>query len=156
LSREPSEVASERIFVYGTLRRAVRGAVQSALTHDWTFEGNGRVAGELFDFGPYPGAVPAVGGPSWVRGELYRLPPSSDAFAALDRHEGEDFQRALVEVSLDGGGGERAWIYWYRGAPPGGRVPSGDYVAHLAHGPSGGPSKSGPEGDQQRAGDDAQ
>jgi len=130
LSRESSEVASDLIFVYGTLRRAARGPVQEALTRGWVFEGGGRVAGELFDFGPYPGAVAATPGASWVRGEVHRIPTSVGTLAELDRHEGEEFERVRVTVSLDGGGEARAWIYWYRGAHRGRRVPSGDYIAH--------------------------
>jgi gamma-glutamylcyclotransferase (GGCT)/AIG2-like uncharacterized protein YtfP len=116
-----------RIFVYGTLRRDARGAVQNALTRGWVFEGYGSVAAVLYDLGAYPGAVPDPTGSAQARGEVYRLPdpPKLDA---LDRHEGAEFERELVEVELAQGGSALAWIYWYRPEPRGRRIVSGDYL----------------------------
>lgn len=134
--------APQRVFVYGTLRKDARGSVQNALTRDWVFEGYGRVAAELFDFGAYPGAVQSPTGGPQVRGELYRLPQSPDVLALLDHYEGcgaehtppHEFERELVEVTLEGGGQASGWIYWYRPEPRGRRLPSGDYLERTGPG----------------------
>jgi gamma-glutamylcyclotransferase (GGCT)/AIG2-like uncharacterized protein YtfP len=114
--------------VYGTLREAVRGPVQAALTQGWSFLGYGTVAADLYDLGAYPGAVPSVAAGARVRGELYRVRSGPEALARLDRHEGEEFERASVDVTLDSGETESAWIYWYRGERGGRRMDSGDYL----------------------------
>lgn len=94
----------------------------------WTFLAYGTVAADLYDLGAYPGAVPSVAGGSRVRGELYRAPPSPETLARLDHHEGEEFERAVVDVTLDSGETKRAWIYWYRSQPTRRRIRSGDYL----------------------------
>ncbi|MBM4184584.1 MAG: gamma-glutamylcyclotransferase [Gemmatimonadetes bacterium] len=129
-----------RVFVYGTLRKDARGSVQNALTRDWIFEGYGRVAAELFDFGAYPGAVPRAG--VSVRGELYRLPDPRESLTLLDHYEGcgpehtppYEFERELVEVTLEDGGSREAWVYWYRPEPRGRKLASGDYVERTGPG----------------------
>ena len=129
------------LFVYGTLRKDALGAQLSPLTRDWSFVGYGSVRGRLYDFGPYPGAVPKTEGTSWVRGELYRL-PDSRTLARVDAYEGcgpgdrrpYEFEREQIDVTLeDGGQVVRAWIYWYRPSPPLGRhLPSGDYIERVS------------------------
>jgi gamma-glutamylcyclotransferase (GGCT)/AIG2-like uncharacterized protein YtfP len=141
-----------RIFVYGTLRRDARGAVQNALMRDWVFEGYGRVPADLYDLGAYPGAVPNP--TARVRGEVYRLrdgiSPDADTLGALDRHEGDEFERGLIEVALENAETAQAWIYWYRLEPRRPRITSGDYLERAGAVPC----SSGPEDDQRRAGDD--
>lgn len=130
------------VFVYGTLRKDARGSVQSALTRDWTFEGYGSVAAELYDFGAYPGAVPSVAPGQRVRGEVYRLPEVAETLELLDHYEGcgpqhaspHEFERALVDVELEQGGTARAWVYWYRPEPRGRRLPTGDYLERTGPG----------------------
>jgi gamma-glutamylcyclotransferase (GGCT)/AIG2-like uncharacterized protein YtfP len=46
----------------------------------------------------------------------------------LDAHEGDEFARALVDVTCDDGRAARAWIYWYRGDGRGPRIASGDWL----------------------------
>ena len=131
-----------RVFVYGTLRRDARGSVQSALTRDWTFEGCATVAGKLYDFGAYPGAVPSADLGARVRGELYRLPDAGETLELVDYYEGcglghappFEFERAMVDVQLEQGGTARAWIYWYQPEPRGRRLPSGDYLERTGPG----------------------
>jgi gamma-glutamylcyclotransferase (GGCT)/AIG2-like uncharacterized protein YtfP len=119
---------NDLVFVYGTLRKDVRGPLQAALTRGWESLGCGAVAADLYDLGAYPGAVPRAAAGPRVRGELYRIPNVTATLARLDDHEGEEFTRALVDVSLESGKTERAWIYWYRSEPRGRRLASGDYV----------------------------
>jgi gamma-glutamylcyclotransferase (GGCT)/AIG2-like uncharacterized protein YtfP len=131
-----------RVFVYGTLRKDARGPRQTALTRDWSFEGYGTVAAELFDFGAYPGAVPSRAPGATVRGEIYRLPEVAETLALLDQYEGcgpghdepHEFARALVDVATEAGRTTRAWIYWYRLDPRGRRLPSGDYTERTGPG----------------------
>ena len=129
------ELSEALVFVYGTLRKDARGPVQQALTTGWELLGYGTVAADLYDLGVYPGAVPGAPGGPRVRGELYRVPNAEESLARLDHHEGcgadhalpHEFTRALVDVTLDSGGTEKAWIYWYRGDPDGRPIASGDY-----------------------------
>jgi gamma-glutamylcyclotransferase (GGCT)/AIG2-like uncharacterized protein YtfP len=100
------------------------------------------VAAELYDFGAYPGAVPSAADGPRVRGEIHRLPDIDDTLRLLDHYEGcgphdrppYEFERELVEVALDGGGSVRAWIYWYRPAPRGRLLASGDYLERTGPG----------------------
>lgn len=134
-------MTGSRVFVYGTLRKDARGAVQNALTRDWVFEGYASAAAELFDFGAYPGAVPSAGG-GRIRGELYWVPDARETLELLDQYEGcgpghtppHEFERGLTEVTLEQGGAAQAWIYWYRPEPRGRRLPSGDYLERTGPG----------------------
>ncbi len=134
-------MTTDRVFVYGTLRKDARGSVQNALTRDWVFEGYARVQAELFGFGAYPGAVPSDAG-CGVWGELYRVPEERETLALLDQYEGcglghippYEFERELTDVVLDGGAVAEAWIYWYRPEPRGRRLPSGDYLERTGPG----------------------
>lgn len=59
----------------------------------------------------YPGMVARAG--HQVRGVLYRdLPPA--AWPRLDRFEGDEYERRIVEVSLADGTRTRAWTYVFR------------------------------------------
>lgn len=128
------------LFVYGTLRRGM--ALHAHLTHLCAaFEAEGRVRGELFDLGRYPGARQVEGEGNWVTGELFQLRQPEQDLRTLDEVEGFDprdpesseFVRALANVTLTDGTSRRAWIYWL-GPNAGGtrRVTGGDYAAWLA------------------------
>lgn len=127
------------MFVYGTLRKDVRGQVLSPLCRDWAFLGYGTVGGRLYDFGAYPGAVPSDAPDERVRGELYRLPHPETMLPPIDRYEGcgdddeqpHEFERELVPVRMEDGSVETAWIYWYRPEPRGRLLPSGDYLERM-------------------------
>lgn len=130
------ESRESRIFVYGTLRKDARGQVLSPLCRDWTFEGYGTVQAALYDFGAYPGAVPSPSSSDRVRGEVYGLPDTGQTLHLVDDYEGcgpddlppYEFEREIVGVALEDGGTTTAWIYWYRPAPRGRRLMSGDYL----------------------------
>ena len=103
------------------------------------FVGPGIIRAALFDLGIYPAATPADDG-SIVRGEVYEMLDSAAVLAALDEIEGYRpteparslYVRELIDVSLDYGRVEKAWVYFYN-APLGRaqRIESGDYLEHL-------------------------
>jgi gamma-glutamylcyclotransferase (GGCT)/AIG2-like uncharacterized protein YtfP len=106
---------------------------------DITYVGPGIIRAALFDLGIYPAATPADDG-SLVRGEVYQMRNPETVLATLDEIEGYRpaeperslYTRHLIDVSLDYGRVERAWVYFYN-APLGRaqRIASGDYLEHL-------------------------
>lgn len=99
-----------------------------------SFRDRCRWDGELYDIGPFPGAVPGAG---TIHGELFRL-DSPAVWAVLDQYEGYDsdrpgastFVRKRVELEQPS---VTAWVYWYNGTVadrP--RVPSGDWEDYAA------------------------
>ncbi|HYW58035.1 MAG TPA: gamma-glutamylcyclotransferase family protein [Polaromonas sp.] len=67
---EPSSAAIRLVFVYGTLRRGdVRDI--NRLHPSPRFVAMGKIAGTLYDLGPYPGIV--LGGAGRVVGEVYEV-----------------------------------------------------------------------------------
>lgn len=124
------------VFVYGTLRKDARGQRLSPLCQGWVFRDYGSVEGELYDFGAYPGAVQAESSEARILGEVYELPDPATMLPPIDEYEGcgerdprpHEFERALVEVDLEGGGVSVAWTYWYKPEPLGRRLESGDYL----------------------------
>jgi gamma-glutamylcyclotransferase (GGCT)/AIG2-like uncharacterized protein YtfP len=115
-----------------------------------------KVAGNLFDLGDYPGALPASGNGKWVRGELFLLQHAENDLKHLDRVEDinpavperSEFVRVLAEVVLPDGTRESAWIYWLSAESPAGRqIASGDYSAWRARTEMNGVSSSGGGGE---------
>jgi gamma-glutamylcyclotransferase (GGCT)/AIG2-like uncharacterized protein YtfP len=130
---------SEYVFFYGTLMTPFNRPGRQRVDADMTYVGLGIVRAALFDLGIYPAAVPADDG-SIVRGEVYQVLNSPKVLAVLDEIEGYRpsepeqslYIRTLIEVSLDYGRVEKAWVYFYN-APLGRaqRIVSGDYLEHL-------------------------
>lgn len=125
----------EHLFVYGTLRPAMRHVLQDALRQHARWLGPGEVAGRLYDLGRYPGLVPNGRG-GRVRGDLYRLRQHHVLLTALDRYEGcgprmprpREYRREAVRVHS---GRLRlwAWVYVYnRPAAALRAVAGGDYL----------------------------
>lgn len=98
------------VFTYGSLmfapvwQRVVRGDYRAAPA---VVDNHARyaVAGET-----YPGMVACLG--ETVRGLVY-LDVSAEDLAALDRFEGEDYCRILVDAKLDSGQPMQAYAYVY-------------------------------------------
>ena len=104
------------LFVYGTLQcgqwlhhELVRARAE--------FVGCARMSGRLYDLGRYPGALAC--GDQVIPGELYRLPEPERALRQLDEVEGRQFRRATVQVALDNGEPQQAWVYLLKRPPPG-------------------------------------
>jgi gamma-glutamylcyclotransferase (GGCT)/AIG2-like uncharacterized protein YtfP len=130
---------SEFVFFYGTLMTPFNRPGRQRVDGDMAFVGPGIIRAALFDLGLYPAATPADDG-SIVRGEVYEMLDSAAVLAALDEIEGYQpseparslYVRELIDVSLDYGRVEKAWVYFYN-APLGRahRIESGDYLEHL-------------------------
>lgn len=126
----------DRIFVYGTLRRDAPRPAPRSVTEGWVFDAYGTVPGELYDLGSFPRAIPSDDPEARIWGEVHRVPDPAERLIELDAYEGcgpddpgpHPFERDLVDVELDGGERVEAWIYWYRLAPVGARVTSGDWA----------------------------
>lgn len=105
----------EYLFVYGTLRRGMKNEFARRLAANSEFLGEARIAARLYDIGPYRAAVLSSEAGDWVRGEVFQLNDPDEMFAILDQYEGSDFERLKVQVLLDSGAGEQAWVYLYTG-----------------------------------------
>ena len=125
---------SERLFVYGTLRKGGANSMHHMLGRDSRFVGRARTRGRLYDLGEYPGLV--ASDDTWVHGDLYELADARTVLARLDEYEGcgpndarpHEYERMQCEVLTETGVRETAWVYLYRGAVAGKReIPSGDY-----------------------------
>lgn len=127
---------TDRLFVYGTLRKDIRNSMFHLLAREASFVGGARARGRLFSLGDHPGFVPSDAPDSWVHGELHALDDSPEILPRLDEYEecGPDdprpheFERVEMDVVPDSGGTERAWVYVYRGSTADKRqIASGDY-----------------------------
>jgi gamma-glutamylcyclotransferase (GGCT)/AIG2-like uncharacterized protein YtfP len=119
---------SSHLFVYGTLMRVFGHPMHGVLRRYAKRVDEAVMEGKLYDLGSYPGAVACEG--HEVRGELYEIVDARRLFAALDRYEGSEYLRTVVEVKMRGGEKRPAWVYLCR-RPPNGRrrIVSGDYAA---------------------------
>ena len=127
----------EHVFVYGTLRRGAGHPMHAALARMSQFVGMARFKGQLYDLGPYPGAVPDPRAEPGVLGELYAFLPGQPLLTQLDRYEGctsldpkpHEFIRHRVPLTREDGSLEPAWIYLYAGTLTRERhISSGDYL----------------------------
>ncbi len=112
-------MSAQHLFVYGTLRRGCDNKYARVLADRAQLVGIARVAGLLYDFGRYPGAVK---GDHWIHGEVHRL-DDPELLTLLDEYEGPEYERAMVSVA----GMEECWIYWYIGPETGRLIESGDW-----------------------------
>src|SRR5579862_4671136 len=106
---------SNRLFVYGTLRRGF--SLNRLLRESGArFTARGKIRARLFDLGEYPGAAPALNSTDFVEGEIYQLNSPAKQLAILDEAEEFDqrhpnkslFKRRLVDVHLENGRRQRA------------------------------------------------
>jgi len=125
--------ASEKLFVYGTLRRG-HGLHSRLVKMNAKYLGSGRIGGALFDLGKYPGAFPSGSRRSRIHGELYELASPKDQLKTLDRLEeyfpkrprASLFVRRRATVHLNGGRRVRAWVYFLPKRPSKAQMIAGD------------------------------
>jgi gamma-glutamylcyclotransferase (GGCT)/AIG2-like uncharacterized protein YtfP len=110
------------LFVYGTLRRGGKSPFAQLLRARSLYAGEASIAGRLYRFGAFPGAVPDECCKHRVFGELYRLLEET-ILQNLDRYEGCDaaaagphlFRREIVRVTCANRQVIAAWVYAFRG-----------------------------------------
>ena len=130
-----------QLFVYGSLRSGFKSPVYEYISRFFTFVGEARVRGKLFDMGSFPAGV-ATSDNTFITGELYKLNRESDfswVIGQLDDYEGVNvepdemqlFRREIAEVFLSDGI-THAWIYWFSGDVSGKPlIPSGDILQYM-------------------------
>jgi gamma-glutamylcyclotransferase (GGCT)/AIG2-like uncharacterized protein YtfP len=130
-----------QLFVYGSLRSGFRSTAYEYISRFFTFIGEAKVRGILYDLGEYPAAVPSTED-KFIIGELYSITNESEfswAIGQLDDYEGvtvEDdeeklYYRDLAEVLINDST-TRAWMYWYNGDVSGRpQIESGDVLQYI-------------------------
>ena len=131
---------TERLFVYGTLRKNAAHPMHRLLRRHARFESQATFPGRMFDLGDYPGVVPDSAGTHRVLGELYSFQAPALLLPALDRYEGctdfndppQEFRRERHRVFPAGTSGTEAWIYIFNQPVDGLRlIPGGDYMHYM-------------------------
>ncbi len=130
-----------QLFVYGSLRRGFHSPVYEYISGFFTFAGEAKVRGKLFDMGNYLAGV-AANDDNFIIGEMYYANNENEfpwAIGQLDDYEGINaeagevqlFRRELTEVYINDQT-TQAWIYWYNGDVSGRKViTSGDIIQYL-------------------------
>lgn len=125
------------LFVYGTLRKKVGGGRPELLGRGARFVGRARARGRLYSLGAFPAFVPSSEATGRVLGDLWILDRPEETLERLDAYEGcgaadprpHLFERIAIEVVLESGTEETAWVYAYRGATDAVReIGSGDWA----------------------------
>lgn len=113
-----------QLFVYGSLRSGFHSPAYHYVSKYFTFVGNAKVRGVLYDMGDYPVATPTTSN-TFIVGELYQINQKEAfdfAIAQLDDYEGLNgeanevalYERRQAEIIVN----EtitNAWTYWYKG-----------------------------------------
>ena len=130
-----------QLFVYGSLRKGFHSSAYEYISRFFSFAGDAKVRGKLFDMGSYAAAKPTNEN-IFIVGELYTIRLENEfawAIGQLDDYEGVDvdvdevqlYRREITEVHINGQV-THAWIYWYNGDVSGRPViSSGDMLQYL-------------------------
>jgi len=130
-----------QLFVYGSLRKGFHSHAYEYISRFFSFVGEAKVRGKLFDMGSYPAGLPTNDN-HFIVGELYKIKHENEfswAIGQLDDYEGMSvepdevqlYRREITEVNISGQV-THAWIYWYNGDVSGRPViPSGDILQYL-------------------------
>lgn len=119
---------SERVFVYGTLRR---GGSNHFRMKDPEYLSAATVRGRLYRIDWYPALVLDAAADE-ITGEIHQV--TSSVLEELDRFEGEEYRRVRVDVTC--GGDHRSplsvWVWeWLGAVDETCRIPSGDWLEPL-------------------------
>lgn len=132
-----------QLFVYGSLRSGFRSPAYEYISRFFSFTGEARVRGRLYDMGSYPAALPA-NEDVFISGELYTIKNENEfswAIGQLDDYEGMSvepdevqlYRREISEVQINGQIA-KAWVYWFNGDVTGRPViSSGDLMEYMAN-----------------------
>jgi gamma-glutamylcyclotransferase (GGCT)/AIG2-like uncharacterized protein YtfP len=130
-----------QLFVYGSLRSGFHSPAYEYISRYFTFVGNARVRGKLFDLGSYPAGIKSNDN-RFIVGELYKITSENEfawAIGQLDDYEGVSveadeiqlYRRELTEVHFNNSI-THAWIYWYNGDVSGKPlIESGDMIEYM-------------------------
>lgn len=130
-----------QLFVYGSLRKGFHSHAYEYISRFFSFVGEAKVRGKLFDMGSYPAGLPTNDN-HFIIGELYKIKHENEfswAIGQLDDYEGMSvesdevqlYRREITEVNINGQV-THAWIYWYNGDISGRPViPSGDILQYF-------------------------
>jgi gamma-glutamylcyclotransferase (GGCT)/AIG2-like uncharacterized protein YtfP len=130
-----------KLFVYGSLRSGFKSRAYEYISRFFSFVGDAKVKGKLYDLGTYPAGV-SSDDDSYIIGELYTIkhqPEFGWAIGQLDDYEGvavesdemQLYERGLVDVIINDST-TPAWIYWYMGSVEGKPlIQSGDMIQYL-------------------------
>src|SRR5205085_7067308 len=130
-----------QLFVYGSLRSGFRSPVYEYISRFFSFIGEAKVKGKLYDMGTYPAGVPSAE-ENFILGELYEANSANEfswAIGQLDDYEGVSveadevqlYRREITEVFFENKV-VHAWIYWYNGDVSGRpQISSGDLIEYL-------------------------
>jgi gamma-glutamylcyclotransferase (GGCT)/AIG2-like uncharacterized protein YtfP len=123
------------LFVYGTLLDE-NNSFAAYLREHAAFYYPGKVKGQLYDIGEYPGAVFDDDAKEFVYGSIYTMNNTAELFQQLDDYEGfgetlgqpNEFERELIVVETEQGLID-CWVYLYN-LPVDGfrRITSGRYL----------------------------
>jgi pyruvate carboxylase len=117
------------LFVYGTLRTAIRDPEYQMLDRQAEYVGMGSFQGKLYNLGSYPGATPLTTPEDRVKGEVYGLKDPDHTLPILDDYEGSEYHRQQLCILLDTDEQIQAWIYIYnQPVKEESRILSGDFL----------------------------
>lgn len=131
--------AMDRLFVYGSLKTELaHGTVRRLVEQCLGRPEPARIAGRLYNLGPYPALVMARQRDEWVYGELVTIRNPRGCLPRLDEYEGYDPRRPAVSEFIRYKDQARrladnraipCWVYRFAVSPPprGRRLPQGVY-----------------------------
>ncbi len=121
----------DRLFVYGTMRQGQ--TARSLLANSVTRSEQAHTTGRIYAFPMGHPGFTEDDGTGRVVGEVVWLTDLAATFGLLDAYEGEDFARALRQVTL--ASGEQIWSWIYTLSDPGAiqvgtLIEDGDWVRY--------------------------
>jgi gamma-glutamylcyclotransferase (GGCT)/AIG2-like uncharacterized protein YtfP len=122
--KTPTPESCRLLFAYGTLMSGAVGskgrAQRDRLARVADVVGQATVTGRLYNLGQYPGLKPVGGAGEVVHGEVLELAsPHGRSLRWLDSYEGivpgnhphNEYERRIVDATLDDGAVVQAWTY---------------------------------------------
>lgn len=114
-------MASEYLFVYGTLKRSFNHPMHALLVQHAEYAGSAAMCGRMYRVAHYPGVVRSDDTAHVVQGELYRLTNAETLLGLLDDYEEcspshsqpHEYVRKTCPVSLRDSQQVQAWVYLY-------------------------------------------
>lgn len=110
---------NDLLFIYGTLLNE-DNEFAVYLKNNSSFYAEGKINGQLYDLGEYPGAILSLNNGEYIYGSIVRLSNPEKVLAVVDDYEGYGdeqeqpnlFVRVLAEVETEKGR-VTCWVYEY-------------------------------------------